>query len=145
MLQSNILDKTQHHGDLPNFFRVSFFSTILWSTIKTSNQIPQLYYNSPVCSPLCRLGMYYTPTSSLQRRKICRQPVSLILHTTTQWCYSSSGNLGIMEYPFIAITPKSTQTRSGSTIQGLIYGSIRTVQSFPLHTWNCLQTKEWFK
>ena len=37
-----------------------------------------------------------------------------------------------MEYPFIAIAPRFTRTRSGSTWKGPIYGSNRTVLIFKL-------------
>ena len=36
---------------------------------------------------------------------------------------SNSGDLGFMEYPFIVIILRSTQTESGSTCDGYIYGS----------------------
>ena len=40
---------------------------------------------------------------------------------------SSPGALGNADYPCIAITPRSTLARSGSTLEGSIYGSNRTV------------------
>ena len=40
------------------------------------------------------------------------------------WC------LGIVKYPFIAITPRFTWISSGITCKGSIYGLNRTLQSF---------------
>ena len=44
--------------------------------------------------------------------------------------FSSSGYLGSVEYSFIAITPRSTLTYSGSTIEGGVWRSDTIVQSF---------------
>ena len=40
----------------------------------------------------------------------------------TWWSGSSSGDRGIVDYPIIVITPKSTLTRSDNTFSGPIYG-----------------------
>ena len=42
------------------------------------------------------------------------------------WRFSSNRALENVEYPFIAITPRSTLTQSGGTCLGLIYGWNRT-------------------
>ena len=42
----------------------------------------------------------------------------------------SSGNLGSIKYPFIAITPSSSQPQSGCIWLVLIYGSCRQVKKF---------------
>ena len=44
-----------------------------------------------------------------------RQSNFLFPKTWEQYRYTGSGALGDVEYPFIAITPRSTLTRSGST------------------------------
>ena len=52
---------------------------------------------------------------------------SCIWHRTIWWQGSSNaGDLGNAEYPFIAIAPESTLTRSNTTWKGPINGSNRT-------------------
>ena len=51
---------------------------------------------------------------------------------------SNAGALGNVEYPFIAITSRSTLARNVSTWKGPIYDSNRTVWHL-----NCVQTNEW--
>ena len=43
-----------------------------------------------------------------------------------KYFYFKPGTMGIAEYPFIAIAPRSTLARRGCTWQGLIYGLNRT-------------------
>ena len=55
------------------------------------------------------------------------QRVFCIRHETICWWGSSNvGDLGNVEYPFIAIAPRSTLAQSGSIWYGPIYGSTRT-------------------
>ena len=52
---------------------------------------------------------------------------------------SEASILGIMEYSFIAITPMSTLTQSGSTCKSSIYGLNRSVLKLLVldkNTWN---------
>ena len=61
------------------------------------------------------------------------------------WYWGSySGALGNVEYHFIAITPRSTLTRSGRTRSGLIYASNKSILelvAFDRNTWN--HSAEW--
>ena len=74
-----------------------------------------------------RLGLQNTQTSSLQRGKTLSTSV-LVWHLTIWWWGSSNaGALENVEYPFIASASRSTLTWSGSTWQGPIYGSNKSV------------------
>ena len=58
--------------------------------------------------------------------------VSWVWHQTI-WCwYASPGAWKNVKYHFIATTPRSTLTWSGSTYQGPIYGSKWTIWSFTI-------------
>ena len=52
-------------------------------------------------------------------------------------CGSRTGTLGNKEYPFLAITPRSTLARSSCTGKVPMYGSNRTVRHL-----NCVQTND---
>ena len=67
-----------------------------------------------------------TQTASWQRGKT--PSISVLDMTLKHLMWGSSpGVLGNMEYPFIAITPRSTLTQSSSTWSGPIYGPNRIV------------------
>ena len=76
--------------------------------------------------------------------RLCRglrpPPTSVLGMTLIIWWWGSSnaGALGNAKYPFIAIAPRSTRARSGSTWQGPIYGSNRT-QLCTFAKLNCLK------
>ena len=76
--------------------------------------------NSLVYS-LGRLGLEYTDCIPSRRRWIHPHPKkSNVLRTTLNWIWwwgSNYGNLGNMEYSFIAITTWFTLMRSGSTFR----------------------------
>ena len=62
---------------------------------------------------LSRLSLQNTPIASMHRGKTLSQWMSRIWHKTICFRRSSLGNLGNVEYPFIAIAFRSTLTRSG--------------------------------
>ena len=61
------------------------------------------------------LGLKNTQTVSLQRSKNPPMSVLIMTQNCIWWWGSSLGALGNMKYLFIAITPRSTLTWSGST------------------------------
>ena len=77
----------------------------------------------------------------LNLKHLCRgvrypQRVSWMWHLIIWWWRSSPRALRNVEYLFIAITPRSTLTRSCSAKKGPIYGLNRTVWHL-----NCVQAK----
>ena len=78
-----------------------------------------------------------SPFGCIHRLHLCRSPPTSkcpIITLNCIWCWGSSPEaLSNEEYLFIAITPGSTLTWSGSTWYGHIYGSTRS--SEPI---NCL-------
>ena len=69
------------------------------------------------------IRLYNTPTASLQRSK---SPSMRVLDMTLNYLMVETPvilKLWGTEYPFIAIAPRSTLARDGSTCSGPIYGS----------------------
>ena len=109
---------------------------ILMKSFWNKNEISKLeWIESIVCFGLStfllilslhiRLEQQNTPTASLQR---VRPPANECPRYAILWWWGSStaGALENAEYPVIAIAPRSTLARSGSTWKGPIYGSNRT-------------------
>ena len=89
------------------------------------NSIKWRYYLSS------RLGrVLNTLTASLQRRNPWAKSVLNTTLNSIWWCGSSSEALGNVEYPFFAITPRSTFIWSGITCWSFIFDLNRTIQSF---------------
>ena len=69
--------------------------------------------------------------SRIYRLHLCRrgrlpQRMSRVWHKTIWWWGSSLNSLANVEYPFIAIAPRSTLARSGNTWLDPIYGLNKT-------------------
>ena len=120
------------------------FPTMVTITLWVSPQNKKMWLYIQSNMPSCQILEYtgYIP-HSLQKSNTLITQIKGVLYIRLNWIWwwgFSSGDLGNVEYSFIAITPSSTLTQSVHAYYGLVYGSNRSVWKLLIldkNTWNC--------